>query len=242
MQHLYPALCTGYSGKHARVFMYRYLDRSMIHERKLPWAVWVQVNMCSVWDPSTLWTHCKWTTTLSTVMQQVTCGLLGKSFNFCFQLLSSVGVGVVHTNFKVAQKEILTGISVWWTWWPEHMHPKHCDNCFKWLSNIPCRMPKMPFAVSEHAPSCWENAMSTCPAPWIIGMTSFCVYCRYCWFVTVPSINIGPTNPCLLTAHHMVHSTGWSDISIILCVDFQRPRTLCSACLWNYKGGNEHHH
>jgi hypothetical protein len=104
--------------KHRDNFTFYLLQKRMIHERKLTFMEnfvhVVFMGTRSIWDPSTSWTRCKWTTSLSTVRQQVRCDLFSDVFDFRLQFL----VGTVCTTYEIAPKEIIVGIHVRWTWWP----------------------------------------------------------------------------------------------------------------------------
>jgi len=142
------------------------------------------------------------------------CDLFSNSFSLFLQLLNSVQVSVVWMILEVSPEEIQGFMS---DGGQDYLHQKHSGNEWDrtWVPNTSCWTFKT-FTLCGHAPSCWEN-VSTCPAPWMTGMTSFCSCCRYCWFVIVPSTKIGIISPCLLTAKHMVHFAGWCDVSVTLC-------------------------
>jgi len=74
----------------------------------------LHVNTCSIWDPSTLWNHCKWTTKLSAVLHNMSpmISSAADSISTC----NFVWIGVVHMIFEVAPVKIMAGIHIWWTW------------------------------------------------------------------------------------------------------------------------------
>jgi hypothetical protein len=66
-----------------------------------------------------------------------------------------------------------------------------------------------------------------------------CLY-LYHWLIMVPYTKTSPISTCLLTAFHALYFVGQNDNSTTR-VDFQRPRTSCSAFWKTHWGGNELH-
>jgi len=108
-------------------------------------------------------------------------------------------VSAVHTIFEVAPNGTFAEIHICWTWWLGPPTPKALDRL--WLPDKHI-MSMVTFTVYRHAPSCWENALSTCPACCMTRMSPFCSCCRYDWFAMVSFTKISPVSPCLLIAHH----------------------------------------
>jgi hypothetical protein len=78
------------------------------------------------------------------------------------------------------------------------------------------------------------------PALRVTVMTSFWSCCTYRWLLMKPSTKIGPVSPCLMTAHHTVIFTRWSDVFMILC-GFSEVQNLVF-CLLTHRSGNGLHH
>jgi len=120
----------------------------------------------------------------------------------------------VHTIFKVAPKEIITGIHVWQTWWPR---PPTTKVLWKSIQQDMVTRHIMQDDQENICCTVWAYVVSTWCAPWMTGVTWFCRCYRYCWFVTMPSTKISPLSLCLLTTQYMVHFARWSDVSTTLC-------------------------
>jgi hypothetical protein len=78
---------------------------------------------------------------------------LQQELQFRFQFRHSVRVGAVRMIFEVAPKEIIIGIHVRWTWWPEpptSIRQRTATKHMLWTS-------KTTFAVCRRGPFCWEN-------------------------------------------------------------------------------------
>jgi hypothetical protein len=185
----------------------RYRSIWCINEGLLSWRICVNVyfhvNPYSLWDPSTLWTHCKWTTKLSTT----TCDTFMNSFNFRLQLLNSTQIGTEHTIFEVAPNKIIAGIRVRWTWWPGPSTPK-----VLWKSVLQNTATK--HIIQNNRPTGKMLCPRALPPEWkewhfavAAGSTG----------LLVPSTNIGPLSPCLLITHHTGHFVGWSHVCTTMC-------------------------
>jgi len=127
---------------------------------------------------------------------------------------------VTYISDKVP-KETITRLYVQWTLWPGPptlealwksnqqdvatkyiMHNIQDNICCMWG----CSMLLEKYCV--HMPCSLNNLM-----------TSFAVAAGLLWLST----KIGPLSPCLPTAHHMVHTAGWSHVFTILVWIFRGP-------------------
>jgi len=129
-----------------------------------------------------------------------------------------VQIGVGHTFFEVAPKEIITGIPLQWTWWPWPHHAGH---------------PRQhSLYVGVHHPN--GKIVSTCHTPWMTRIPSFCSFCRHHQFVMVLSTKIGLLSPRLLadcTPHGeffrmewCLHDCGFSVAQKLMFCFFISPR------------------
>jgi hypothetical protein len=199
-------------------------------------------HVFTIWDPSTSLTRCKRNTKLSIVLH-IHLWFLQRQLKFPLATPEQCVGWCIHTIFEVAPKELITGFMSGEHGGQDHPHLKHSLNLFDRtrLPNTSCRTSKT-LAVCGRTPPCWNNVMSTCPAPWMTRMTSFYSCCRYRWLVMVPPPPHKDWSNKSLLVDCTPHGTlvGWSDVSTTL--DSQRPRTLCCACSRTNRGGKGVHH
>jgi len=116
----------GYSEKHATLSMYGIVIIFYSTEsydtwmKACSWAVSVHVifkwTHNSIWVPMTSWTHCKWTTKLSTVSCSIS-PVISLATVSIFACNSWIVCGLVeHMIFEVFPKETIAKIHIQWTW------------------------------------------------------------------------------------------------------------------------------
>jgi hypothetical protein len=186
----------------------------MIHEWELTFkeslcACILHVNTCSIWDISNSWTRCIRTTKSTVSPNMSPCHFWSFQQQLQFPLATPeecagwCGSHNLWVSPKRNNQEFMSG---------EHggqelRHPKRSGNWFyrTRLWNTSCMTSKTTFAVCGCAPSSWKNVTSTCPAPWLTGITSYAVTKHTLPHARcTPSCRVGVANSPAISLHSRI--------------------------------------